>query len=239
MDVTLGGIAGLIAACAFLLAVGLLAYPIVKLGRLLDEASQTVRRLTDETTPILEEAKGTVTSVNTELVKLGTVTDDVANLSGRASDVANDASQLSSLVTSTIAGPLVKLSAFSYGVRRALASVRRKKGCAGEADDLVHGWCRGCGRDRGGGAATAAQGHPGRDPGTSSGEGWRPGSPGPGLLDHLHSRDERARGRIARCTRDRRRGHATRCCPRPPRHPLTTPAADYAGRPPKERHENR
>ena len=128
MDVTLGGIAGLIAACAFLLAVGLLAYPIVKLGRLLDEASQTVRRLTDETAPILQEAKGTVTSVNTELVKLGTVTDDVANLSGRASDVANDASQLSSLVTSTIAGPLVKLSAFSYGVRRALASVRRKKG---------------------------------------------------------------------------------------------------------------
>ena len=128
MEVTLGGVAGMIAACAFLLAVGLGVVPILKLGRLLDEATRSVRRLADGTTPILEEAKGTVTGVNTELVKLGTVTDDVANLSGRASDVANDASQLSSLVTATIAGPLVKLSAFSYGVRRAWASVRRKKG---------------------------------------------------------------------------------------------------------------
>ena len=54
-------------------------------------------------------------TVNDELEKVGVVTDDVAKLSGHASSVANDASQLSSLVTSTVAGPLGATT--SRGVR--------------------------------------------------------------------------------------------------------------------------
>lgn len=127
MDVTLGGIAGLIAALALLLLVGVIAVPIIKFGKTIDEATRAVRDLADGTTPLLQEAKGTVTGINTELVKLGTVTEDVAKVSGHASNVANDASQLSNLVASTIAGPLVKISAFSYGVRRAVASALGKK----------------------------------------------------------------------------------------------------------------
>ena len=126
MDVTLGGIAGMIAACAFLVLVGFMAVPLWKLGKTIDGLTETTKALADGTTPILDEAKGTVTSLNTELVKLGDITEDAASVTGRAREIAGDASQLSVLVTSTLAVPLIKLSAFSYGVRRAIASVRKK-----------------------------------------------------------------------------------------------------------------
>ena len=126
MDVTLGGIAGMIAACAFLVLVGFMAVPLWKLGKTIDGLTETTKALADGTPPILDEAKGTVTSLNTELVKLGDITEDAASVTGRAREIAGDASQLSVLVTSTLAVPLIKLSAFSYGVRRAIASVRKK-----------------------------------------------------------------------------------------------------------------
>ncbi len=126
MEVTLGGIAGLVAACALLILVGATAVLLVKVGKVVDELGSAVKELTVSGTPILHELKGTVVSVNDELVKVGVVTDDVAKVTGAATSVASDASQLSTLVAATLGGPLVKLSAFSYGVRRAIASVRKK-----------------------------------------------------------------------------------------------------------------
>ena len=55
------------------------------------------------------------------------ITDDVAKVSGHATDIADNASQLTSLIAATIGGPLVKVSAFSYGVRRAIAATRGKR----------------------------------------------------------------------------------------------------------------
>ena len=48
---TVGGVAGLIAALAFVLLVGALAYPLIKLGKVLDETRVTVRGLSDGTLP--------------------------------------------------------------------------------------------------------------------------------------------------------------------------------------------
>jgi uncharacterized protein YoxC len=124
MDVTPGGIAAIIIAVAILFFLGWIAY---KVGTVLDAARDAVKDLTAETTPILGEAKGLVTEVTNELVSVRGITDDVAKVSGHATDIADNASQLTSLVTATIGGPLVKVSAFSYGVRRAIAATRGKK----------------------------------------------------------------------------------------------------------------
>lgn len=112
----LGDIAGLIAAIAFVLLVGALALPLVKLGRVLDETRTSVRELTEHTVPILDEAATTVSSANTQLERVDTVTTAAAN-------VSQNVSALSSLFSATVGGPMIKVAAFSYGVRSALSGL--------------------------------------------------------------------------------------------------------------------
>lgn len=112
-----GEIAGLIAALAFVVLVGLLALPLLRLTRTLEEARRSIERLTDEALPTLRGTATTVDSVNASLARAEGVTSNVV-------DISANASALTGLLTSVIGGPAVKVSAFSYGVRRALASRR-------------------------------------------------------------------------------------------------------------------
>jgi len=57
---SLGNVAGLIAAIAFVVLVALLAVPLLKLGKVLDEARRMVSTVTDETVPLLNEGTTTV-----------------------------------------------------------------------------------------------------------------------------------------------------------------------------------
>ena len=118
----LGDVAGLIAAIAFVLLVGFLAVPLWKLGKLLDEARSSVRDVTEHSVPILDEAASTVASANTQLVKVDTITTSAAS-------VSENVSALTGLYAATLGKPLVKVAAFSYGVRQAFGQA---KGGAGK-----------------------------------------------------------------------------------------------------------
>ena len=122
---TVGEIAGLIAAIAACVFVALAAVPLLKAGRALDEVRLAVRDLGTNSVPGLQELKGTVAATNTELAKLGVVTDDASTVSGHATVVSENAAQLSTLFAATLGGPLVKTAAFTYGVRKAFKG--RKK----------------------------------------------------------------------------------------------------------------
>jgi hypothetical protein len=89
--VSAGEWAGLIAALALVLLVVLLAIPLLKLGRVLDETTLTIRQTREQAGPILVQAGTTVAHVNSN---------------------------------ATLGGPLIKMAAFSYGVRSA---VRKKR----------------------------------------------------------------------------------------------------------------
>jgi uncharacterized protein YoxC len=115
--VSAGEIAGLIAACAFALLVLLLAIPLFKLGRTLDETTLTIRQTREGTAPLLASAQETVTAVNAQLGQVEAITKDVSSMT-------SNAAALTSVVSSTLGGPLVKLAAFSYGVRRTLSNRR-------------------------------------------------------------------------------------------------------------------
>jgi hypothetical protein len=112
-----GEIAGLIAAVAFVLLVGFLAIPLVKLGRTLDETSRLVRGVADGTTPLLGEVTTTVSSANAQLARVDAIT-------AGAQQVTSNVAALSGIFAATLGGPLVRLAAFSYGVRRALTARR-------------------------------------------------------------------------------------------------------------------
>jgi uncharacterized protein YoxC len=111
---SVGDVAGLIAAIGFILLVGFLAVPLVKLGRVLDETRLTVRGLSEGTLPLLTEVTATVSSTNAQLVKVDTITTNAAQ-------VSTNVSALTSLFAATLGSPVVKVAAFSYGVRQAVA----------------------------------------------------------------------------------------------------------------------
>lgn len=122
-----GEIAGLIAAIAAVALVALCAVPLLKLGRVLEELRLAVRDIGHSSVPILHELKGTVTATNDELGKLSVVTEDVSKVSRNAVVVSENASQLSTLFTATLGGPLVKTAAFTHGVRQAIKGTRKAK----------------------------------------------------------------------------------------------------------------
>ena len=112
-----GQIAAIIAAAAFVLLVGLLAVPILKLGRTLDEATLAIRKAHEGAQPILLNANDTVAQVNSQLARVEGITQN-------AQAVSSNAAALTSLFASTFGGPVVKVAAFSYGVRKAAAKRR-------------------------------------------------------------------------------------------------------------------
>ncbi|WP_406019392.1 DUF948 domain-containing protein [Kocuria rhizophila] len=121
-----GDIAGLLAVLVFAVLVGLLALPIVKLGRVFDELRLTIRSINDGTTPLIDEVTRTVTTTNTQLEKVDGITSNV-------SDASANVSALSSLVASTVGQPLIKVASFSHGLRRAFSPQPGAAGAAGGA----------------------------------------------------------------------------------------------------------
>ena len=117
---SVGAIAGLIAATAFVALVALAAVPLLKLGRVLEELRLAVRDIGHESVPILTELQGTVRATNSEIEKLGVVTTDVATVSRNATVVSENAANLTTVFSATLGGPLIKTAALTYGVRKAL-----------------------------------------------------------------------------------------------------------------------
>ena len=108
----IGDIAGLIAALAFVLLVGLLAVPLLKLGRVFDEARDSIKELTEHSVPILDEAVETVSGTNAQLAKVDTITT-------AAAQVSENVSALAALYSSVLGGPLIKVASAAYGLQRA------------------------------------------------------------------------------------------------------------------------
>lgn len=112
-----GEIAGLVAAGAFVILVAFLAVPIVKLGRTLDEATLAIRKAHEGAQPILTNAVTTVEHVNSQLERVEDITQN-------AQAVSSNVAGLVSLFAATMGGPVVRVAAFSYGVRRAFSARR-------------------------------------------------------------------------------------------------------------------
>ena len=122
---SVGEIAGLIAACALVLLVILVAFPLLKLGRTLDETTLTIRQDREQTQPILAQATTTVAQVNANLERVDGIAENAQN-------VSTNVAALTSVVAATLGSPLIKVAAFSYGVRSA-AKKRREGATLAEA----------------------------------------------------------------------------------------------------------
>ncbi|MEU9128156.1 DUF948 domain-containing protein [Kitasatospora sp. NPDC048540] len=111
---SVGELAGLLVAVFWAVLVTLLAVVLVRLSRVLKEATVLVSAVTEQAVPLLVDAGTAVRSANEQLERVDEITANVQ-------DAAANANALSSTVAATIGGPLVKVAAFSYGVRKAVS----------------------------------------------------------------------------------------------------------------------
>jgi uncharacterized protein YoxC len=112
--VSIGDIAGVIAALAFAFLVVRLGSVIGKTGKVLDETRIGVRGISEQTVPLLSQVTDTVASTNEQIVRLDTITANVSSMS-------TNLNALTSLFAATLGSPVVKVAAFTYGVRSAMS----------------------------------------------------------------------------------------------------------------------
>ncbi|TDD62282.1 DUF948 domain-containing protein [Actinomadura darangshiensis] len=108
-----GQLAGLIVAVFWAVLVAFIALTLLKLSRLLGEASKVVQDIGDQAGPLMDDMTRTVKRANEQLGRTDVITKQVAG-------VTQNVSAVTTVMTSVVGGPLVKAAAFSYGVRKAL-----------------------------------------------------------------------------------------------------------------------
>ncbi|MEV6652215.1 DUF948 domain-containing protein [Streptomyces sp. NPDC051219] len=108
-----GEVAGILVAVFWAILVSFLAVVLVRLAQTLKATTKLVADVTEQAVPLLADASATVRSAQTQLDRVDAIATDVQ-------EVTSNASALSTTVASTFGGPLVKVAAFGYGVRRAL-----------------------------------------------------------------------------------------------------------------------
>lgn len=106
--------------------VSFLALVLVRLAQTLKATTKMVSEVSEQAVPLLADASATVRSAHTQLARVDAITSDVQ-------EVTANASALSSTVSSAFGGPLVKVAAFGYGVRRAIG----RKGAAPQPERPV------------------------------------------------------------------------------------------------------
>ncbi|MFE1772244.1 DUF948 domain-containing protein [Streptomyces sp. NPDC059008] len=114
--------AGILVAVFWAILVSFLALVLVRLAQTLKATTKMVAEVSEKAVPLLADASATVRSAHTQLARVDAIAADVQ-------EVTANASALSSTVSSAFGGPLVKVAAFGYGVRRAIG----KKGAADPA----------------------------------------------------------------------------------------------------------
>ncbi|MDQ1706158.1 MAG: hypothetical protein QOF18_2524 [Frankiaceae bacterium] len=108
-----GEVAGLIVAVFWAVLVCFMAYVLVKLGKVVGDTSKLVTGVADQTVPLLGEVTNSVVHVNAELERVDAITANVQSIS-------SNVSALTSVFAATLGSPVIKVAAFSYGVRRAM-----------------------------------------------------------------------------------------------------------------------
>ncbi|MFD7203650.1 DUF948 domain-containing protein [Streptomyces sp. NPDC059893] len=119
-----GEVAGILVAVFWAILVSFLAVALARLAQTLRATTKLVADVTEQAVPLLADASVAVRSAQTQIDRVDAIASDVQ-------EVTSNASALSSTVASTFGGPLVKVAAFGYGVRRAMG---RKSTGASAAD---------------------------------------------------------------------------------------------------------
>ncbi len=123
-SISVGGVAGLVAAVAWAVLVLILGLVFVNLFRVLESTKMLIDGIREETVPLLSEVKTTVSGVNRELERADGLLESAGN-------IAKSGERLAHVVEQAVSSPLIKVIAFGAGASRAVRRLR-KQGKDGE-----------------------------------------------------------------------------------------------------------
>jgi uncharacterized protein YoxC len=109
-----GGIATIIASISLLVIAVAIAYAVIRLGKLIDEASISLKAFTDDTTPLLEESTRTLELINSPLESFARITKNVEDVSNKVTDAATGFMDKNGAAVK-VAGALISAAQVSKG----------------------------------------------------------------------------------------------------------------------------
>lgn len=109
-----GGIATIIASLSLFVIAVALGYAIIRLGRLIDEASASLKAFTDDTTPLLEESTRTLTLINSPLESFAKITKNVEEVTTKVTGATTGFMEKNGAAVK-VAGALINAAQLSKG----------------------------------------------------------------------------------------------------------------------------
>lgn len=109
-----GGIATIIASISLLVIAVAIAYAIIRLGRLIDEASTSLKAFTEDTTPLLEESTRTLELINSPLESFARITRNVEEVSTKVTNATTGFMDKNGVAVK-VAGALISAAQVSKG----------------------------------------------------------------------------------------------------------------------------
>lgn len=114
-----GGIATIIASVSLLVIALAIAYVVARVGKLVDEASASLKALTEETAPLLEESTRTLELINSPLESFARITKNVEEVTSKVTDATTGFMEKN--------GPAVKVAGALLGAAQMKKGRKSKK----------------------------------------------------------------------------------------------------------------
>ena len=109
-----GGVATIIGVSSLAVIAIAIAYVVVRVGRLIDEAKASLKILTEETAPLIDEVHTTVTLINGPLESINRITKNAEEISSKFTEVTSDFMKKNGAVVK-VAGALLSAAQMSKG----------------------------------------------------------------------------------------------------------------------------
>ena len=116
-----GGVATIIAACSLLVIAIAISYAVIRVGRFIDEAKNSLKTMTDEAAPLIHESTRTVELINSPLESFARITKNVEDVTTKVADATTGFMDNS--------GPEVKVAGAiisAAGMKKAKAKKKKK-----------------------------------------------------------------------------------------------------------------
>ena len=130
-----GQLAALIAAGFFALGVCAAVFVLFKLARLTTEATRYLSGMRERTDTVIEQAHAAIGRTNAELDRTEVITANMDQVTANVAELTGHVSTLANTAKAVAAGPVGKVGALTFGIRRAV-SLRRQ---GGEFDQTMAG----------------------------------------------------------------------------------------------------
>ena len=131
-----GQLAALIAAVFFAAGVCVAAYALIKLARLLTEATRTLTAAREQNDLVVRQAQAAIDRTNQQLDRTDAITANMNEVSANVAELTEHVSALAGLGRALATGPVGKFAAVAYGVRHAAGVRRGGVGPAGSASPV-------------------------------------------------------------------------------------------------------